>query len=88
MSNDIVAPVRERFMAPRNPEDAASRRIVTRRLRRFFADLTTELTSGSAEIWNRAERRRARMPAKAAGEAPHPQPVQQQQSKAKPDGEK
>jgi len=86
MSNDIVAPVRERFMAPRNPEDAASRRIVTERLRRFFADLTTQLTSGSAEIWNRVERRRAHKPPKAADEAPHrapvpmqDQPVQQQQ---------
>ena len=86
-------------MAPKNsrndPEDAASRRIVTERLRRFFADLTRQLTSGSAEIWNRAERRRAHQPPEAAvGEAPYrttvpvqDQPVQQQQSKAKPDGE-
>ena len=82
-------------MAPRNPEDAASRRIVTERLRRFFADLTTQLTSGSAEIWSRAERRRAHQPPEATrGEIPdrtrapmHGQPVQQQQSKAKPDDE-
>ena len=80
-------------MAPKNPEDVPSRRIVTERLRRFFADLTTQLTAGSAEIWNRAERRRAHKPPKAAGEVPHrapvpmqDQPLQQQQSKAKPDG--
>jgi hypothetical protein len=81
-------------MARKNPQDAASRRIVTERLRRFFTDLTAQVASGTAEIWNRAERRRAHEPSRAAGEAPHRttipmqnQPVQQQQSKAKPDGE-
>ena len=81
-------------MAPRNVQ-AVSRRIVTQRLRRFFVDLTTQLTSESAEIWNRAERRRVhRPPEAAAAHAPYRttvpmqgQPVQQQQSKAKPDGE-
>ena len=87
-------------MNTRNSKDAAQRRAVTERLRRFFADLTGQLGAGTAEIWNKVERRITHQPPpeEAAGEVPdtpdpphtaiQPQPMQQQQSKAKPDGDK
>ena len=86
-------------MDARNPKDAAQRRAVTERLRRFFADLTGQLGAGTAEIWSKVERRITHQPTpeQSAGEVPgtprpphttvQPQPMQQQQSKAKPDGD-
>ena len=86
-------------MNARNSKDAAQRRAVTQRLRRFFADLTGQLGAGTAEIWNKVERRvtHQHRPDESAGEVPaapgpphttaQPQPMQQQQSKAKPEGD-
>jgi len=86
-------------MDARNPKDAAQRRAVTERLRRFFADLTGQLGAGTGEIWNKVERRISQQPPpdEPAGEGPdtpgppphataQPQPAQQQQSKTKPEG--
>ena len=87
-------------MNARNSKDAAQRRAVTERLRRFFADLTRQLGAGTAEIWSKVERRitHQQPPDEPAREVPdtpgpphttaQPQPMQQQQSKAKPDGDR
>jgi len=37
--------------------EAAKRKIVARRLREFFALLMAQLSAGSTELWDRAERR-------------------------------
>ncbi len=37
--------------------EAAKRKIVARRLREFFALLIAQLSGGSTELWDRAERR-------------------------------
>ena len=42
-------------MEPNKQSDAASRRAVTERLRRFFAELTAQLSAGTTEIWSRVE---------------------------------
>jgi hypothetical protein len=44
-------------MTHKDPRDAAMRRAVTERLRRFFAELTAQLAAGRAEIWAKVERR-------------------------------
>ena len=84
-------------MNARNSSDAASRRAVAERLRRFFADLTTQLAAGPAEIWRTVERRRAeKSPDTERGRDVGPpsgfrqmpmqqQQQQQQQPKAKPE---
>ena len=82
-------------MVDRNPNDAALRKVVTERLRRFFADLTAQLEAGTAEIWSRVERRLARKSREIESEGEVPpspgfptpmqqQPVQQQQTKSEP----
>ncbi|MEJ0077491.1 MAG: hypothetical protein WDO17_19050 [Alphaproteobacteria bacterium] len=43
-------------MNPRDQGPIASRRAVAERLRRFFAELTTQLAAGSADIWERVQR--------------------------------
>ena len=85
-------------MNAKNSKDAAQRRAVTERLRRFFADLTGQLGAGTAELWNKVERRIIHQPPpeEPAGVVPEtpgpppttvqPQPIQQQQSRAKPEG--
>jgi hypothetical protein len=85
-------------MKGRNPEDAAAlRRVVTQRLQRFFADLTTRLAAGTAEIWRKVERRLGQPSgSEPEGTTPPPgsvrpmqqQPVQQQQTKAEPEDKK
>ena len=86
-------------MEPNKQSDAASRRAVTERLRRFFAELTAQLSAGTTEIWSRVERPLAHhLPKREPGDdAPYPstrprrsmqQPMQQQQSNAKPEEEK
>jgi hypothetical protein len=60
MSNDIVREGgRGSAMDPKNAKDAASRKVVSERLRRFFAALTTQLATGTVEIWSKVERRLA-----------------------------
>ena len=80
-------------MQGRNPQDAAAlRRAVTERLQRFFADLTTRLAAGTAEIWRKVERRLGQPSANdPEGTTPPPtsvRPVQQQQTKAEPEDKK
>jgi len=38
--------------------EAVKRKIVASRFRRFFGSLITQLTAGSAELWNKAEQPR------------------------------
>ncbi len=86
-------------MNARNANNAASRRAVTERLRQFFSYLTTQLATGTAKIWAKVERRLADKSPDERPERDVPplpglphgsmqQPVQQQQSKAKPEDEK
>ena len=86
-------------MKGRNPQDAAAlRRAVTERLQRFFANLTTRLAAGTAEIWRKVERRLGQPSAsEPEGTAPpspgsvrpmQQQPIQQQQTKAEPEDKK
>lgn len=79
-------------MVARNPRrDAASRRAVSERLRRFFDHLTTQLTAGTAEFWRAVERRRGeKSPDTQSGGDAAPAPgfppsMRQRQSKAKPE---
>jgi hypothetical protein len=74
---------------------AARRRTVSKRLRRSFAELTVQLAAGTAEIWARVEQRLAQrttsetpIPPPYATQPMQQQPLQQQQSKAEPEGEK
>ena len=73
-------------MKLRNPDGIASRRAVAERLRRFFSDLTGQLAAGSAELWERVQRR---LPTSAQQNEtppgpPQPQPPQTQQSRLDP----
>lgn len=83
LSAAVVGP-RERVMKPKDPKDSAARRAVSKRLRRFFAELTAQLGAGSAEIWAKVERRLApKRNETGAADAPmQSQPEQQQQAKA------
>ena len=82
-------------MTAGNSRDAALREVVSKRLDRFFADLTAQLAAGSMEICSGIAHRLTREPLEKASDAdvPHPsalpqaatrqQPVQQQQSRVK-----
>ena len=72
----------------------AARRKVMELVKRVFADLTSQLATGTADVWHKAEQRLSQQPNPAeadfrmppgAPHAPTPQPVQQQQSKSEPD---
>lgn len=72
-------------MDAKNGRDAARRKVVAVRLRRFFAELTAQLAAGTAGIWSRVERGLIhKSPEIEARSSPdfQPQPVQQQQKKA------
>jgi hypothetical protein len=62
-------------------------RIVSKRLRAFFAALTAELATGGADLWAKVESRlthkRPSVPFLPSQQ--QPQPLQQQQSKTEPD---
>ena len=72
-------------MKPRNQDGIASRRAVAERLRTFFSDLTGQLAAGSAELWERVQRRLPisgqpnQQNERPSGEQ-QPQPPQSQQS--------
>lgn len=85
-------------MKAESTKEIAQRREVARRLRDLFARWTAFLSTGSAAIWERAERGAADKPAPRA-EPPMPpagvmsmpmqqQPVQAQQQKLDPGEEK
>jgi|GEM_PF-6658168 len=72
----------------------AARRKVMELVRRVFADLTTQLATGTADLWRRAEQRLAQEPNRSKADfgmppgappAPPPQAVQQQSSRSEPD---
>jgi len=75
--------------------EPVTRRAVTARLQRYFSFLTEQLSAGTAEFWDRIERRMSHKPASdPSASAAHPgvmhasmqqQPVQQQQAKAGPE---
>ena len=76
-------------MTEREPHSAASRRAVSDLVRRFFADLTTQLTVGTTELWKKVEGlAQPRTEGEASGSSNEAesqrQPVQQQQAKAEP----
>ena len=72
----------------------AARRKVMELVKRVFADLTSQLAAGTADLWHKVEQRLSQKPNPSeadfrmlpgAPHAPTPQPVQQQQSKSEPD---
>jgi hypothetical protein len=80
--------------------EPVTRRAVTARLQRYFSFLTEQLSAGTAEFWNRIERRTSHKPTSDdSASAAHrgvmhagvmhasmqQQPVQQQQAKAGPE---
>ena len=74
----------------------AARRKVTELVKRVFADLTSQLATGTADLWRKAEQRLEHKPNPSdadfrmppgAPQAPTPRPVQQQPSRSEP-GEK
>jgi hypothetical protein len=73
-------------MNPKDGNDAALRKAVAERLRRFFAHLTAQFAAGTADIWSRVERRLAHGSPGSGATPPasdfKQQPVQQQQKKA------
>ena len=82
-------------MTHKDPRDAAVRRAVTERLRRFFAELTAQLAAGRAEIWARVERRLTQRAQPDTGhERPasvspaHAQPLQPRRSAAQSEDER
>ena len=80
-------------MQNREPErEAARRRSVSELLRRFFAELTAQLSASTVEIWAKVERATHRASETPdASSPPHmvqpmqQQPVQQQQTKSEPE---
>jgi hypothetical protein len=78
-------------MTVKDPNGFALRRRVARHLRKFYAEWTAQLATGTSEIWNLVEYRLA-IKNEAEGAAPHAgglpqaspqrQPMQQQQTKA------
>jgi hypothetical protein len=80
-------------MTVKDPNGFALRRTVARHLRKFYADWTAQLATGTSEIWNLVEYRlaiknEAEAAAPHAGDLPRAstqrQPMQQQQTKASP----
>jgi hypothetical protein len=74
----------------------AARRKVMELVKRVFADLTSQLATGTADLWNKVEQRLGQKPTPSqadfnmppgASQRPTQQPVQQQQSRSEP-GEK
>ena len=73
---------------------ASARMAVTELLRRFFADLTTRLATGTADFWSKVEQRIPIKSPDMESELTAPpgvlrmsmqqQPIQQQQAKAEP----
>ena len=72
----------------------AARRKVMELAKRVFADLTSQLATGTADLWRKVEQRLAQKPNPSAADfrmppgapqAPTPQPVQQQPSRSKPE---
>ena len=72
----------------------AARRKVMELVRRVFADLTSQLAAGTADLWRKAEQRLAQDPNRSkadfgmppgAPQAPTPQAAQQQPSRSEPD---
>jgi hypothetical protein len=75
----------------------AARRKVMELVKRVFADLTSQLASGTAEFWHKVEQRLSQKPNPSEADfgmppgAPHartPQPALQQQSRSEPDEKK
>lgn len=74
----------------------AARRKVTELVKRVFADLTSQLAAGTADLWRKAELRLSQKPSPSgadflmspgAPQARTPQPVQQQ-SRSEPEEKK
>jgi hypothetical protein len=73
----------------------AARRKVMELVKRVFADLTSQLATGTADLWRKAEQRLSqqqnpseadfRMPP-GAPQAPTPRPAEQQPSRSEPGG--
>jgi hypothetical protein len=75
----------------------AARRKVMELVKRVFADLTSQLATGTADLWRKVEQRLSQKPNPSeadfsmppgAPHAPNSQPAQQQQSRSEPDGKK
>ena len=71
----------------------AARRKVMELVKRVFADLTSQVATGTADLWQKAEQRLSQKPNPSeahfsmpprAPQAPTPQPAQQQQSRSAP----
>jgi hypothetical protein len=87
-------------MTVKDAKGVALRKAVARRTQRFFAEWFAQLSSGTAEIWNRIESQLASTSHRSSpGSAPTPppvthrmpmqqQPVQQQQTKISDDKSK
>ena len=72
----------------------AARRKVMELVKRVFADLTSQLATGTADLWRKVEQRLSQPPNPSqayfslppgAPQGPTPQPVQQQQSRSEPE---
>ncbi|MEA2880203.1 MAG: hypothetical protein QOF14_5399 [Hyphomicrobiales bacterium] len=75
----------------------AARRKVMELVKRVFADLTSQLATGTADLWHKVEQRLSQKPNPSpadfsmppgAPQAPTPQPVQQQPSRSDPEERK
>jgi len=71
----------------------AARRKVMELVKRVFADLTSQLATGTADLWRKAEQRLAQEPRPSpadlrmppgAPQVPTPRPPQQQPSRSEP----
>jgi hypothetical protein len=65
-------------------EKRAARRKVTELVKRVFANLTSQLATGTADLWRKVEQRLSQTPRSApsdAAQARTAQPAQQQPSK-------
>ena len=86
MSSDVVLSEREGLpMKAEDPKGIARRKVVTERLRRFSAELTTQPATGTAETWASVERRLADNSFVPPSPTMQQQPVQQQQQKPEDD---
>jgi len=72
----------------------AARRKVMELVKRVFADLTSQLATGTADVWHKVEQRLSQKPNPSeagfsmppgATQAPTQQPTQQRQSRSEPD---